>query len=50
MAAPVVDKGATKWEVYLPIYDSDFGSRWLDVWSNFKVYISIMRLSKHHAP
>ena len=37
LAAPVVDRGVTKWDVYLPVYSSDFGSRWLDVWSNFKV-------------
>ena len=43
LTAPVVDRGATKWEVYLPVYSSDFGSRWLDVWSNFKV--EILRLN-----
>ena len=37
LAAPVVDRGVTKWNVYLPVYSSDFGSRWLDVWSNFQV-------------
>ena len=37
LAAPVVDRGAKKWDVYLPVYSSDLGSRWLDVWSNFKV-------------
>ena len=37
LAAPVVDKAAIKWDIYLPVYSPDFGSRWLDVWSNFKV-------------
>ena len=37
LAAPVVDRGVTKWEVYLPTYGTGFGSRWLDVSSNFKV-------------
>ncbi len=39
LAAPVVDRGVTKWDVYLPVYSSDFGSKWLNVWSNFKVMV-----------
>lgn len=39
LAAPVVDEGAKKWVVYLPT-DGSADLRWINVWSNFKVYYS----------
>eukprot|EP00731_Ephydatia_muelleri_P030244 Em0021g767a len=36
LAAPVVNQGATKWEVYLPTYGDGLGPLWLDVGSTFQ--------------
>ena len=37
LAAPVVEQGAVKWDVYLPTNGPGLGPTWLDVGSTMEV-------------